>query len=237
MYPESTYQRLAADALPSERTEFIKKTYLHVAGAILAFALLEAFLFQLGLPAAMISLLGTSRFSWLIVLGAFVGVSYLAERWAVSETSIEKQYAGLGIYVVAEAIIFMPLLFVAQKIAGGEILFNAAFLTLLLFTGLTYTAFTTKKDFSFLGSVLKIGGFVGLGIIGASILFGFTLGLIFSGFMIVLAGAAILYNTSNIMYRYHTGQYVSAALSLFASVALLFWYILRLLLGMSSRRD
>jgi FtsH-binding integral membrane protein len=236
MYSERTYNTVVADAMPQERTDFIRRTYLHLAGAILAFALLEMVLFQLGLPAVMMSLLGTSRFSWLIVLAGFMGVSYLAEKWAVSETSIEKQYAGLGVYVVAEAIVFMPLLYIAAVTAGPDVLFMAAVLTLLLFAGLTYTAFTTKKDFTFLGGIIKVGGFVGLGIILVSILFGFNLGVFFSGFMIILAGAAILYNTSDVMMRYHTGQHVSAALSLFASVALLFWYVLRLLMGFS-RRD
>jgi FtsH-binding integral membrane protein len=44
--------------------------------------------------------------------------------------------------------------------------------------------------------------------------------------MVAFAGAAILYDTSNILHRYRTDQHVAASLSLFASVALLFWYIL-----------
>jgi FtsH-binding integral membrane protein len=51
--------------------------------------------------------------------------------------------------------------------------------------------------------------------------------------MVAFAGGAILYDTSNILHRYNTNQHVAAALSLFASVALLFWYILRIT---SSRR-
>ena len=57
------------------------------------------------------------------------------------------------------------------------------------------------------------------------------LGLIFSGVMVVFAGAAILYNTSNIMHHYNEAQYVAASLSLFASVALLFWYVLRIFMS------
>jgi hypothetical protein len=137
--------------------------------------------------------------------------------------------------VVAEAFIFVPLLYLADRIAGGDVIRNAALLTLLLFTGLTYTALTTRKDFSFLGGMLKISFFVALGIIVASIVFGFNLGLIFSAFMVIVASASILYNTSNILHRYHSGQHVAAALSLFASIALLFWYILRILMGASRR--
>ena len=67
-------------------------------------------------------------------------------------------------------------------------------------------------------------------------MFGFTLGLIFSFLMVGLASAAILYDTSKIMHHYSKNQYVAASLELFASVALLFWYILRILIQFSSRR-
>jgi len=50
--------------------------------------------------------------------------------------------------------------------------------------------------------------------------------------MVVLAMAIILYNTSNVMQRYNTNQHVAASLSLFASVALLFWYVLQIFMSM-----
>jgi FtsH-binding integral membrane protein len=58
---------------------------------------------------------------------------------------------------------------------------------------------------------LVIGSFVALGLIVASIIFGFTLGVIFSVVMVGLAAAAILYYTSNILRYYRTDQYVAAS--------------------------
>jgi hypothetical protein len=52
--------------------------------------------------------------------------------------------------------------------------------------------------------------------------------------MVAFASAAILYDTSKVMHHYSTQHYVAASLELFASVALLFWYILRIVMG--SRR-
>ena len=233
-----TPYRLGFDSMiaADSRASFIRRTYAHLAAAILAFVVIEALLFQTPLPEAMVGLLGTSRYSWLIVLLAFMGISHVADNWARSTASINMQYLGLGLYVVAEAIIFVPLLYLAQYMAGGQVILSAGLITLLLFAGLTYTAFTTKKDFSFLGGFLKISFFIVLGVIAASILFGFNLGLIFSAAMVILAAASILYNTSNLLRVYNTGQHVAAALSLFASVALLFWYVLRILMG-SSRRS
>lgn len=72
-----------------------------------------------------------------------------------------------------------------------------------------------------------------LAIVG-SLAFGFTLGTFFSVAMVAVAGASILYDTSNVLLRYPEDRYVGASLQLFASVALMFWYILRIF--MSSRR-
>lgn len=237
MQPEPVYSPsgFVAGAIPEVRAGFIRRTYAHLGGAILAFVLLEMILFQTPLPMASVVALGGSRFSWMIVLVAFMGVSWVAERWATSGSSISMQYAGLGLYVVAEAVIFMPLLMLAAALCGPETILSAAMLTLLLFTGLTVVVFTTRKDFTWLGGTLKILFFVALGIIAASMIFGFTLGVLFSAVMVVLAGAAILYNTSNVLHRYGPEQHVAASLSLFASVALLFWYILRIFMGFSRR--
>ena len=81
---------------------------------------------------------------------------------------------------------------------------------------------------------LMIGGFVALGLIVGSIAFGFNLGWVFSAAMILFAAGSILYTTSNILHHYRTDQYVAASLALFAGVALLFWYILQLLLSLAN---
>jgi hypothetical protein len=106
--------------------------------------------------------------------------------------------------------------------------------TLVLLGALTAVVFITRKDFSFLRTILMFGGFAAMGLIVVAILFGFTLGPIFTYAMIAFACGYILYDTSNVLHHYRIGQHIAAALALFASVALLFWYILRLF--MSSRR-
>lgn len=226
----------AANALPEERATFIRKTYLHLAGAIALFIVLEAYIIISGAGKMLFNtLLGTS-YSWLIVLAAFMGVSMLANWWANSTTSKPLQYMGLLLYTVAEAIIFAPLLFFATYYSGDgtEMIGKAGIVTLGLFLGLTAVVFMTRKDFSFLGPILTIGSFIALGFIVASIAFGFSLGSIFAFVMVAFAGGAILYDTSNVLHRYNTNQHVAASLSLFASVALLFWYILQIFMGSGS---
>lgn len=223
----TTFGNSAADAIPEERARFIRKTYLHLAAAILAFVALEGFLFTSGAADTILSVMSLGgSMSWLLVLGAFMGVSWLASSWANSNTSTGMQYAGLALYIVAEAIIFVPLLYIAANFSSGDVIPKAGIVTLGLFLGITSVVFLTRKDFSFLGPILAIGGFVALGFIVASVLFGFSLGSLFAFIMVAFAGTAILYETSNVLHRYNTNQHVAASLTLFAAIALLFWYIL-----------
>jgi len=229
-YMDAGSGKIVANAAENERANFIKRTYLHLGGAIAVFAILETLLIQSGVAQNFIGLLSGSKWSWLIVLGAFMGISMLANSWAHNGMSREKQYMGLGLYTIAEAVIFMPLIYMAQ-LKAPDILQNAAIVTIALVAGLTFTAFSTKINFSFMGRFLMIGGFIAMGTIVASILFGFSLGLWFSGAMILFAAGSVLYSTSNIIHEYHTEQHVAASLSLFASVGLLFWYVLQFMMA------
>lgn len=219
-----------ADYAPDVRASFIRKTYAHLAVALLAFVGVEYLLVNSPIAAPLVGTMLGSQWSWLIVLGMFMGVSMLANWWANSQTSQAMQYMGLGLYVVAQAIVFLPLLYIANRSFPGAIQ-NAGIVTLGLFAALTAIVFYTRKDFSFLGPVLMIGGFVALGVIVASIAFGFSLGTLFAGIMVLFAAGAILYDTSNVLHRYKPTQHVAASLALFASVALLFWYILQLFMS------
>jgi FtsH-binding integral membrane protein len=220
----------AAQAAADERAGFIAKTYTHLAGAIAAFVLLEAILLNMPGIENLIGLMVGMRYSWLIVLGAFMLVSWVAESWARSAVSPARQYLGLGLYVVAEAVIFVPLLWYASTIDSG-IIPTAGLATLGLFAVLTAVVFITRKDFSFLRGILMFGGFAALGLIAVAIFANFSLGPIFTYAMIALACGYILYHTSNVLHHYRIGQHVAAALALFAAVALLFWYIVRLFLA------
>jgi FtsH-binding integral membrane protein len=226
---------VAARAASSDRATFIRRTYAHLAGAILAFVGIEAMLLNVVGGDQILGLLGTSRLSWLVVMVAFMAAGWVARAWAHSDSSPAVQYLGLGLYVVAEAVIFLPLLYLASKMTDPKVIPTAGILTLSVFGGLTLSVFVTKKDYSFLGPILCLSGFIALGIIVASCLLGFSLGMFFSFAMVALASAFILYDTSKVLLHYRTDQHVGAALELFASVALLFWYVLRIVMAFSSR--
>ena len=218
----------AADTVEA-RSQFIWKCYAHVVGAILAFAAIEAYLFSAGI-AQRIAM--PMLESWWMVLGAFILVSWGATHVAHRLESKASQYAAFAVFVFAEALIFAPMLYIAMAMdPTGSMIESAAVVTVVGCVGLIATAMITRKDFSFLRGILVWGFFVVLALIAFSLIFGANLGTWFSVGMIAFAGIAVLYDTSNIMHHYPSDRYVAASMALFASIAMMFWYILRLFMS------
>ncbi|MBL4635094.1 MAG: Bax inhibitor-1 family protein [Kofleriaceae bacterium] len=225
-----------ATAGVSERVTFIRKTYAHLVGAILAFVALEYALLDTTGPlfeTVTIPFVNAVTANWWMMLVMFMGAGWIANKWAHSNTSRGIQYLGLALYIVAEAFVMLPLLAMASLYHEGVIA-DAGILTLFLFTGLTVTVFMTKKDFSFMRGMLVTAAFGAMGVIAASMLFGFTLGTLFTGFMIMLASGYVLYYTSAVLHHYRPTQYVAASLALFSAIALMFYYILMFVMRLTS---
>jgi len=210
-----------------DRSNFIWKCYAHVMGAILAFTAIEVYFFQSGL-AERIALPMLNN--WFLVMGAFILCGWGATHVAHRIESRNAQYAAFGAFVFMEALIFAPMLYIASVQAPGMIE-SAAGVTVLGVIGLVATVMITRKDFSFLRGMMIWGFMLALVAIVGSMIFGFQLGTWFSVAMIGFAGAAVLYDTSNIMHHYPQDKYVAASMQLFASIAMMFWYILRLFMS------
>lgn len=248
----------------SDRVTFLRKTYAHLGVALIAFAAVTGFLLRFMPDASW----GFSRWAlhgwtWLLVLGLFMAVGWVAQSLAMSDRSRNLQYLGLGIAVAAEAILLQPLLWIVMMRFGdhatqatlinsllhggsvdtavmsgvaGKVILQAVVITLVIFIGLTATVFLTKKDFSFLRGILTIAAFGSLGVIIVSIMFGFQLGAIFCGLMVLLMAGYVLYQTSLIMSYFPPTHHVAAALMLFSTIATLFWYVLQLVMSLNDRR-
>ncbi|MGB0412927.1 MAG: Bax inhibitor-1/YccA family protein [Coraliomargarita sp.] len=232
MFQQEYSVRSMAEATPDKRAQFIRRTYAHLAGALLAFVGLEAVLINTPIVVETAARILALPYGWAGVIGALMLVGWMT-RSMVHGASKGMQYLGLSIYVVMQALVFVPLVLMAILYAGSEILLQAGVITGLLFAGLTATVFITRKDFSFLSTALTIGGFIALGLIVCSFFVGGSmLGMWFSVGMIVLMAGSILYDTSNVLHHYEEDQYVGASLELFASFVLLLWYVLRLLISL-----
>ena len=212
-----------------DRASFIWKCYAHVVGAILALVAIETYLFSSG---AALPIAQSMIQSPMIVLIGFVALSWGAGHVAHRLESTMAQYAAFGAFVVLWAIMFVPLLAMAMALdPSGSMIESAAITTVVGCVGLIATVMITRKDFSFLRGVLVWGFFIAIGLIAASWAFGWNLGTWFSVGMIGFAGVAILYDTSNIMHHYPQDKYVAASMALFASIAMMFYYILRLFMS------
>jgi len=238
----------------SDRVAFLRKTYGLLGVSLIGFAAITAFMMKSMTQTSLkfSSWAFSGQLNWLLVLGLFMFVGYVAQRLAQSETSRNLQFLGLGVAVAAQAVLLQPLLWIlifrfgnAERIGftstglltgqAASILMQAIVITLSIFIGLTLTVFLSKKDFSFMRGALTIGSFAALGVILASMLFGFSLGALFCGAMIVLMAGYILYQTSQVMSYFPPTAYVAAALMLFSTIATLFWYVLQMLMSLNRR--
>ncbi len=222
---------LVSGVSETERIAFYKKTYAHVAGGVLLFVLFEYLLLQ-SATIVEFALSMTQGYRWLLLLGGFMLITNYAESTALKTTDKNLQYLAYAGYIFAEAFIFIPLIYMAIVYTNSvELLQQAAIVTIGLFAGISSIVFLTKKDFSFLRAGIAIGFFIAIGLIIAGTLFGFTLGLWFSVGMCVLAAGSILYQTSNLVHKFSTEDYIPAALGLFASLMLLFWYVIQIFMS------
>ncbi len=221
--PVATYDEVV-------RGEFIVRVYQHLLAAVVAFIAIEALFINLGVASALYDLLTGSGYAWLLILGGFMIVSWLATNAAHDILNPSRQYLGLFGLAFAEALLFAPFLhyFFEVQADGATTVMAAALITVVGFAGLTAVAFVTRRDLSFLRPLVLWGMVSALVLIVAAVLFGLELGIWFSVAMIALAGASILYQTQTIIRRYPAEAYVGASVQLFASVMLLFWYVLRL---------
>jgi uncharacterized protein len=225
----------------SDRVAFLRKTYAHLGGALIAWAALTGAFFRFA-PETSFKFSRWAldgRWNWLAVIALFMVVGMIAQKLAQSNTSRGLQYLGLGLEVGAWTFLLQPVLWVLfSNFHAGEpmkILGEAVVITLAIFVGLTLTVFISKKDFSFMRGALMIGMFAAMGVVLASLLFGFQLGAIFCGAMVLLMAGYILYQTSIIMKSFPPTAHVAAALMLFSTVATLFWYVLQFLMEMNRR--
>ena len=234
----------------SDRVVFLRKTYAHLGAALILFALVTAGMMNYATGLSLkLAFAGSSGLgSMLLVLLCFIGVSYLAQRLAASETSRALQYVGLALAVVLWSVLAQPIIWFtiakfgnpADVFAGGTlhaalsakaaaVLGEATVITLAIFIGLTVTVFVTKKDFTFLRGILSISMFALIGVVLAAMIFGFQLGVIYSGVVVLVMAGYILYETSLVMAYFRPTQYVAAAVMLFTTVIMLFIHILRIL--------
>ena len=226
---------IVADAPAADRAAFFRRTYGLVAASFGAFAITLFALFVSGVADTfMRAISGVGSWGMLGVMVLFWFGTTAAQSLAFSRSSRLTQYAGLGLYVLLQAIIFVPLIYYTAYVTKGnpgEILIPACLATGALVVALTAVVFMTNLDFSFLKVAIVIGSICALGIIVVSLFAGWSLGAWFSIAMIVLMATVILYQTNEVKNTMETDQHVAAAFVLFSSFVTLLFYVIRLFAG------
>jgi hypothetical protein len=226
---------IVADAPAADRAAFFRRTYGLVAAAFGAFAVTLYALFVSGIADTfMRSIAGVGSWGMLGVMVLFWVGTTAAQSLAFNRASRTSQYAGLGLYVLLQAIIFVPLIYYTSYVTKGnpgEILIPACMATGALVVALTAVVFMTNLDFSFLKVAIVIGSICALGIVIVSLFAGWSLGAWFSIAMIVLMATVILYQTNEVKNTMETDQHVAAAFVLFSSFVTMLFYVIRLFAG------
>ena len=210
------------------RGDFIIKVYQHLALAVAAFVAIEVVLFQIGVAEKLADFISGGRMGWLLLLGGFMVVQQIATMSAHNIENQNVQYMGLFGTALAQGIIFAPYLYLVFEGQGTSPVWSAGIVTAFGFAALTGVAFVTRRDLSFMRPLIMWASMCALGIIVIALIFQLDLGLWFSLAMVALSGAAILYQTQNVIRRYPSTAYVGAAVGLFGSLMTMFWYILRI---------
>jgi FtsH-binding integral membrane protein len=217
----SLQARTAAEATLQERLGFIRKVYslffaatlFAIGGVLLGFAYEPFRMFALEHPWIML----------FAVLGGVFGASALRHKPGINLVAL------FG-FTTLTGVMISPLLWYVSLTNPASIL-QAGVLTVGIFGGLTAYVFISNKDFSFLRGMLVTGlivvvlaGLLNMLIVGSTAL-GFATAaaslLLFSGF--------VLYDTSNIIRRYPTNEYVAGALDLYLDAFNIFLALIRLL--------
>ncbi len=226
---------IVADAPAADRAAFFRRTYGLVAAAFAAFALALYGFFVSGIAETfMRAIAGIGSWGILGVMVLFWLGTTAAQSLAFNRASRAAQYAGLGIYILLQALIFVPLIYYTAQVTNGnpsEILIPACMTTGALVVALTAAVFMTNLDFSFLKVAIVIGSICALGIVIISLFTETPLGTWFSIAMIVLMATVILYQTNEIKNTMETDQHVAAAFVLFSSFVTLLFYVIRLFAG------
>ena len=209
-------------AAVSDRMAFIKKVYSLLGLSLLTGILASAFTLN--------------NHSFLITVDQYYWGFVIAEIAVLLLCLWKRKAATLGFvllftFTILSGVTVSPLIFAYKHVA-----FQAAALTVVAFCGLTAYVFVSKKDFSFLGGILWVGIILMVvgGLLNVFFFKSFNLQYFMAWIGVFLFSGFILYDTSNIIRKYNTDEYIAGALSLYLDILNLFIHLLIILGGRKS---
>lgn len=220
------YQQNVIDAQPSElaTNKVLRNTYILLAMTLL-FSALSAY-------AAMVMNFGIIN-PWLFLIGA-IGFQFLIHYTANSVIGIFAVFLFTG-FMGFTAGPFINLI-TSTLSNGSELVIVAAGGTGMIFFGLSGYVLTTRRDMSFMSSILVTGSFVALMAMLAAMFFNLeALHLAICVMFMLIASGMIMYQTSAIIHGGET-NYVLATVTLYLSIYNLFMTLLQILVAFMGDR-
>lgn len=209
----------AANASVGERLGFLKKVYGLLSASVLS-ATVGAVL-GLGPLFPVVAQLG--MLSFIAFIGSFFFLMFAQRKPGLNMVA-------LFTFTTIAGLMIGPMLNAYIVSGAGMIVVEALALTTVTFVGLTAYVIFSKKDFSFMGGflmtglvILIFGGIINIFLQSSMMHF------VFSGAGVLIFSGFILYDTSNILRKYSTDDYVSATVALFLDIFNLFIHLLALL--------
>jgi modulator of FtsH protease len=208
------------------RLTYIRKVYAYfglgivggIAGALIS------------MNTSLVFFVGNSPIIGFLVL---IGMSIFAAK---SSTHPTRAVPTLVAFTFVSGVIFSPTFYAISHHyipgTGVETIYDALFMTSLVFGALTAYVFITKKDFSYMGASLMIGLFL---VIGVSVVNLFiqssNMSIAVAAVTVVLFSGFILFDTSRILKNANTIPPTLGALNLYLDFLNLFMALLQLLTG------
>lgn len=197
-----------------QENKVLKNTYILLAATLLFSGVVAAISAALSLPYPGI----------LITLVGYFGLLFMVHKTKDSAAGIASVFALTGFmgYTLG------PMIGMYWA-AAPQIVMQSLSGTALIFFGMSGYAMTSKRDFSFLGSMLTVGILVGFVAALAALFMDIpALSLAVSAIFVLLMSGLILYETSNIVRGGET-NYILATVTLYVAVFNLFTSLMHLL--------
>lgn len=221
---------IVVNSKPKLRLNFVKKSFLNLSIFILAFLMLATITYRSSSFPIFVTIILINEYAPYILLIALILLSILINFMASKAESLVLQYIYLLTYIFLANIVFIPILSFISNF-DASILFYLFTLILILSATIFYLSFLDQTDFSFvknflnLSAIIVLCSFVFTLFLSPSVYFWFSAGII------LLIGTSMIYETNRIIYKYKTNQFASASLAMLSSIPMIFFHIIRYLLG------
>lgn len=208
------------------QAEFVRKVYGILAMQMtITFVMCLAGMFVPPFQSALIGFMAMPMAQWIILVPTICVLCGLH----VNKSSYPLNYQLLVVFTVLMSISIAGICAAYQAHGRGMLIAQAFAMTMAVFGGLSAYALKTGQDFEWMGGVL-FAGLCGMTMFSfCGWLFGFSGGMFYPLFGVILFSGYILYDTHRLLHIYGPDDALIASIELYLDILNMFVYMLELL--------